>query len=153
MSETRMTPPQMQAVFGTYRDADRSVDDRAASYRQMIGFVPPRVEARLHVTGALSPQMLALQESMRDLALNPDCFDAKTIQLLTFAILIVELSDAAVMHGCAARRAGATWEELQAVVNLCAAFRGLPAANRGAEVLTKVAQREHPVAAGAELPP
>jgi alkylhydroperoxidase/carboxymuconolactone decarboxylase family protein YurZ len=142
MSDTKMTPAEMQAVFGPYCDEGRGIDARSEDYRRMIGFLPPRVEARLNVTGALDPQVLALQEKLRERALNPACFDAKTVQLLTFGILIVELSDAAVMHGCAARRAGATWEELQAVINLCSAFRGLPAANRGAEVLVKVAQRE-----------
>ena len=46
------------------------------------------------------------------------------------------------MHGIAARRAGATWEELQAVISLCFLFRGLPAANRGAEILANIAKRE-----------
>jgi 4-carboxymuconolactone decarboxylase len=142
MSDTAMKATEIQAVFGPYRDASRGIEERSESYRRMIGFMPPRVEARLNVTGALDPDVLALQEDLRDRALNPACFDAKAVQLLTFGILLVELSDAAVMHGCAARRAGATWEELQAVINLCAAFRGLPAANRGAEMLVKVAQRE-----------
>ena len=42
----------------------------------------------------------------------------------------------------AARRAGASWEEMQAVINLCFLFRGLPAANRGAEILANIAKRE-----------
>ena len=46
------------------------------------------------------------------------------------------------LHGIAARRAGATWEEMQAVVNLCFLFRGLSAANRGAETLAHIAERE-----------
>ena len=45
------------------------------------------------------------------------------------------MSDAAQLHAIAARRAGASWEEMQAVVSLCFLFRGLPAANRGAEIL------------------
>ena len=40
------------------------------------------------------------------------------------------------------RRAGASWEELQGVINLCFLFRGLPAANRGAEILANLAKRE-----------
>ena len=35
-----------------------------------------------------------------------------------------------------------TWEELQGVINLCFLFRGLSAANRGAEILASVAKRE-----------
>jgi hypothetical protein len=31
---------------------------------------------------------------------------------------------------------------MQAVINLCFLFRGLPAANRGAEILANIAKRE-----------
>ena len=54
----------------------------------------------------------------------------------------MELSDATQLHAVAARRPGTTWEEMQAVISLCFLFRGLPAANRGAEILANVAKRE-----------
>lgn len=47
----------------------------------------------------------------------------------------------------AARRAGATWQEMQDTINLCFLFRGLSAANRGAEILGNIAQREQQAAA------
>jgi alkylhydroperoxidase/carboxymuconolactone decarboxylase family protein YurZ len=72
----------------------------------------------------------------------PKCFDVKTSQLMLFGMLLMDLSDAAALHGIAARRAGATWEEMQAVVSLCFLFRGLSAANRGAEILANIARRE-----------
>jgi 4-carboxymuconolactone decarboxylase len=56
---------------------------------------------------------------------------------------MAELSDAATIHGVAARRAGASWGELQAIVNLAYIFRGVSAANRGAEILVKIAEREN----------
>ena len=40
------------------------------------------------------------------------------------------------------RDAGASWQELQGVISLCFLFRGLPAANRGADILADLAQRE-----------
>jgi hypothetical protein len=40
------------------------------------------------------------------------------------------------------RRAGASWDRLQGAINLCFLFRGLPAANRGAEVLANLAKRQ-----------
>ena len=52
------------------------------------------------------------------------------------------VSDAAQLHAIAARKAGASWEEMQAIVSLCFLFHGLPAANRGAEILANVAKRE-----------
>jgi hypothetical protein len=57
------------------------------------------------------------------------------------------LSDAAIIHGVAARRAGATWQELQSVVNLAYVFRGVSAANRGAEMLIRIAERERELSA------
>jgi len=104
--------------------------------------VPPRIEARLAVTGALDPKLLDLQERMREQAMYPKCFDVKTAQLMLFGMLLMDLSDAAPLHAIAARRAGASWEELQAVVSLCFLFRGLSAANRGAEIMANLAKRE-----------
>ena len=63
-------------------------------------------------------------------------------QLMLFGMLLMDMSDAAQLHAIAARRAGASWEELQAVISLCFLFRGLPAANRGAEILANIAKRE-----------
>ena len=120
---------------------------RRQSYIDMIGYLPPRVEARLAVTGRLDPQAVDFQEQLRTHAMSTDLFDEKTVQLMVFAMMMAELSDAAVMHAHAARRAGASWEELQAVVTLCSVFRGVPAANRGADILARVAEKEWKVAA------
>ena len=59
---------------------------------------------------------------------------------LLFAILLTNLQDAAKLHALAAYRAGATFEELSAVVNLVFLFRGLSAANLGAEILQGIAR-------------
>jgi alkylhydroperoxidase/carboxymuconolactone decarboxylase family protein YurZ len=61
---------------------------------------------------------------------------------MLFGMLLMDLNDAATLHGIAARRAGASWEEMQDVINLCFLFRGLSAANRGAEILANIAKRE-----------
>jgi alkylhydroperoxidase/carboxymuconolactone decarboxylase family protein YurZ len=123
------------------------VDQYGAIYQDLLGFVPPRIEARLSVTGALDPVMVEIQERMREHGMYPKCFDVKTSQLMLFGMLLMDSSDAAVLHGIAARRAGASWEEMQAVVNLCFLFRGLSAANRGAETLANIAKREADTAA------
>lgn len=123
------------------------VEERGEIYRELIGFVPPRIEARLSVTGALDPVMVEIQERMREHAMYPTCFDVKTAQLMLFGMLLMDSSDAAVLHGIAARRAGASWQEMQAVINLCFLFRGLSAANRGAETLANIARREADTAA------
>ena len=145
-------PPRIDAKavrekIGPYADETVSMDERGAIYRELIGFVPPRIEARMAVTGALDPQLLDLQEKMREHAMYPACFDTKTAQLMLFGMLLMDGSDAAQLHAIAAHRASASYEELQAVVSLCFLFRGLPAANRGAEVLANLAKREADAAA------
>jgi alkylhydroperoxidase/carboxymuconolactone decarboxylase family protein YurZ len=142
-----MLPPRIDTKtvsdrIGKYADKSASLDERNAIYQELLGFVPPRIEARLTVTGALDPKLLAIQEQMREHAMYPKCFDVKTAQLMLFGMLLMDLSDAAPLHAIAARRAGATWEEMQAVISLCFLFRGLSAANRGAEILANVAKRE-----------
>ncbi|WP_233146327.1 carboxymuconolactone decarboxylase family protein [Pigmentiphaga sp. NML080357] len=128
--------------MGSYADESQSIENRAEFYKDLVGFLPPRIEARFHVTGALDPEILRLQEEMRAHAMYPGCFDVKTAQLMLFGMLLMDLSDAAVLHGIAARKAGASWEEMQAVVSLCFLFRGLSAANRGAEVLANICAHE-----------
>lgn len=128
--------------IGAYADKNASLDERNEIYRELIGFVPPRIEARMAVTGALDPTLLGMQEKMREHAMYPACFDVKTAQLMLFGMLLMDMSGAAQLHAIAARRAGASWEEMQAVISLCFLFRGLPAANRGAEILANLAKRE-----------
>lgn len=140
---TAIDKAAVEAVIGPYADTEGSAEERGAIYRELLGYVPPRIEARFAVTGALDPKILAMQEALREHAMYPKCFPVKTSQLMLFGMLLMDLSDAAVIHALAARRAGASWEELQAVVSLCSLFRGLPAANRGAEVLAMLAKREH----------
>jgi alkylhydroperoxidase/carboxymuconolactone decarboxylase family protein YurZ len=142
-----MIPPRVDlgAVrkrIGPYADKRATAESRSAIYKELIGFVPPRIEARINVTGALDPDLLELQERMRERAMYPKCFDVKTAQLMLFGMLLMDMNDAAPLHGIAARRAGATWEEMQAVVSLAFLFRGLSAANRGAEILANIAKRE-----------
>jgi 4-carboxymuconolactone decarboxylase len=142
-----MLPPRIDqdAVhrsIGAYADKQESLEQRGEVYQDLLGFVPPRIEARLHVTGALDPAMLDLQEKIREHGMYPKCFDVKTAQLMLFGMLLMDGSDAAVLHGIAARRAGASWAEMQDTVNLCFLFRGLSGANRGAELLANIAERE-----------
>ncbi|GER85323.1 MAG: carboxymuconolactone decarboxylase family protein [Thermogemmatispora sp.] len=111
-------------------------------YAELIGFVPPRVQARTDLLARLDPDFLLLQEEIRRRAMYPSCFDTKTAQLMLFGMLLVLLSDAAHLHARAARRAGATWEELNAVVNLAFLFRGLPAGNLGAQILQQLVADE-----------
>lgn len=116
------------------------MEEMRQRYVDLIGFVPPRIQARTDLLGRLDPELLAMEEEIRARAMYPSCFDVKTAQLILFGMLLVQLADAAHLHARAALRAGATWEELSAVVNLAFLFRGLSAANRGAQILQELAR-------------
>jgi 4-carboxymuconolactone decarboxylase len=121
---------------------DEAVETYRAAYAELIGFVPPRIQARTDLLARLDPELLRMEEELRRRAMYPSCFDVKTAQLMLFGMLLMTLADAARLHAIAARRAGATWEELSAVVNLAFLFRGLPAANFGAQIVEEIARDE-----------
>jgi len=119
---------------------DEQVENYRGFYVELLGFVPPRIQARTDLLARVDPELLSMQEELRRHCMYPDCFDTKTSQLILFAILLANLQDAAKLHALAAYRAGATFEELNAVVNLVFLFRGLSAANLGAEILQGIAK-------------
>jgi len=121
---------------------DSQVDEYRAIYEELIGFVPPRIMARTDLLARVDPELLDLQEQIRKHAMYPECFDVKTAQLMLFGMLLMTLSDATRLHAIAARRAGATWEEMSGVVGLAFLFRGLPAANLGAQIIQEIVERE-----------
>lgn len=118
------------------------LEDLRRAYVNLLGFVPPRIIARSDLLARTDPEGLLLQEQVRRHFMYPRCFDTKTAQLMLFGMLLMTLADAARLHAIAARRAGATWEEMNAVVGLTFLFRGLPAANLGAEIIQGIARQE-----------
>src|SRR5438045_3965571 len=138
MLPSRIDTQVVTDKIGPYADTRATLAERGALYQDLLGFVPPRIEARLAVTGALDPELLDLQERLRAHAMYPKCFDVKTAQLMLFGMLLMDLNDAATLHGIAARRAGASWAKMQAAINLCFVFRALSAATcRGGLLATR----------------
>ncbi|MBV9709664.1 MAG: carboxymuconolactone decarboxylase family protein [Ktedonobacteraceae bacterium] len=135
-----MTQPEEKRKLPDLKMEPAELEELRKRYEELIGFVPPRIQARTDLLARLDPDFLTLQEELRRRAMYPECFDVKTSQLMLFGILLALLSDAAHLHARAAYRAGASWEELSAVVNLAFLFRGLPAANLGAQVLQEIAK-------------
>jgi len=121
--------------------SDEKIEEYRDFYTELLGFVPPRIQARTDFLARLDPELLTMQEELRRHCMYPDCFDTKTSQLFLFAILLVNLQDAAKLHALAAYRAGASFEELSAVINFVFLFRGLSAANLGAEILQGLAKQ------------
>ncbi|HET9912487.1 MAG TPA: carboxymuconolactone decarboxylase family protein [Anaerolineales bacterium] len=135
-----MSEPSSSAHLPERRITDEQVEEYRNFYIELLGFVPPRIQARTDWLARLDPELLTMQEELRRHCMYPDCFDTKTSQLFIFAIMLTNLQDAAKLHALAAYRAGATFEELTAVVNFVFLFRGLSAANLGAEILQGISK-------------
>lgn len=130
------------ALIGPFR----AKTDRAESetrFRELFGFMPPPAVGRMLVAGALDPDGYDLTEQLRARLQYPTCFDVRTAQLMIFGMMLSQHSAGAEGHAIAARKAGAGWEELNAVVGLALLCSGLSAANRGAEIIASMARREH----------
>ncbi len=113
-------------------------DDYERIYTELIGFVPPRIQHRIRLGLEVDPDLLDQVETLRQTAMYPTCFDTKTSQLMLVGILLAHVAPAAEFHARAAKRAGATKEELHAVAGLAFLFRGLPAFNLASEIINKI---------------
>jgi 4-carboxymuconolactone decarboxylase len=105
------------------------------SYVKLFGSLPPLPAARFEFSGKINPEFLRRAEALRAHAFYSNVFDVKTTNLILFGMLLVEHNPAAQMHALAARRAGATWEELHKVVELASTTGALGPANQGSAML------------------
>lgn len=105
------------------------------SYKEMFGEVPPLPTAKFAFSGEIDPAALRLAEQFRAHAFSNTVFDAKATQLLLFGMLLATGSPAAHHHAHAARRAGASWEELHQVVELASVVSALGPFNQGSAML------------------
>src|SRR3974377_2352331 len=112
------------------------------SYVQLFGMVPPLPAARFEFSGEINPEFLRLSERLRAHAFYSDVFDIKMTHLILFGMLLVEHNAAAQMHALAARRAGASWQELHKVVELASTTGALGPANQGSAMLKAVRDKE-----------
>jgi alkylhydroperoxidase/carboxymuconolactone decarboxylase family protein YurZ len=113
----------------------RTLAEFEQRYQDMIGHTPPKIAKRLKLGMAVDPDLVAALEDWRIAALTPDALDAKTVQLICFAVLLAQTSEAAANHARAAVKAGATVEELHATAGLAALFRGVAAFNLAGEMI------------------
>ncbi len=113
-------------------------DEYEKIYKELIGFTPPRIHERIKLGLEVDPELLDQIENIRTNAMYPDCMEVKTAQLILFGLLLSHVAPASEFHARAAKRAGASKEELHATAALAFLFRGLPAFNLGAEIINKV---------------
>lgn len=112
------------------------------AHADLTGFVLPRALVRTDLLSRLDPELLRMQQEIRRHCMHPGVFDTKTSQLMISGMLLMALRVADKNHGIAARRAGATWEEMQAVASMAYLFGGLSIANRAAEMTQEIAEME-----------
>src|SRR5690348_18086715 len=96
-------------AFGGNMTTDKAAkaDEYFAIYRELIGFVPPRIQERVKLGLDVDPGLLDQVEALRASAMYPKCFDTKTAQLILFAVLLDQISPASEYHARGAVRAGA----------------------------------------------
>jgi len=112
------------------------------SYLELFGTLPQLPAARFAFSGDTDPQALRLVEELRAHAFYSDVFDVKMTNLILFGMLLVEHHPAAQMHALAARRAGASWQELHKVVELASATGALAPVNQGSALLQALREKE-----------
>ncbi|HTP09415.1 MAG TPA: carboxymuconolactone decarboxylase family protein, partial [Anaerolineae bacterium] len=71
--------------------SDEQVEEYRDFYVGLIGFVPPRIQARTDLLARVDPELLAMQEDIRRHCMYPKCFDVKTAQLMLFGMLLVQV--------------------------------------------------------------
>jgi len=124
--------PELPADLAQFRD----------TYVELFGLLPPLPTARFEFSGEIDPEALRRVEAMRAHAFYSDIFDLKTTHLILFGMLLVEHNAAAQMHALAARRAGASWQELHKVVELASATGALGPSNQGSAMLKALRDKE-----------
>ena len=112
------------------------------TYVELFGHLPTLPAARFAFSGEVNPEFLRIAEQLRAHAFYSDVFDVKTTNLILFGMLLVEHSAAAQMHALAARRAGASWQELHKIVELASATGSLAPANQGSAMLKTLRDKE-----------
>ncbi len=129
--------------------SEQSKDDDAAlakfreSYVELFGSWPALPAGRFAFSGDVNPQFLRTAEELRAQAFYNKSFDVKTTQLILFGMLLVEHNQvAAQQHALAARKAGATWEELHTVIELATATGALYPFNQGSALLNDLREKE-----------
>jgi len=130
-------------MSGDKKETDAELAKFRDSYVEMFGTLPPLPAGRFAFSGDMNPEFLRDAERLRAKAFYNKSFDMKTTQLILFGMLLVEHNQiAAQAHASAARRAGASWEELHTVVELASATGALYPFNQGSALLNGMREKE-----------
>lgn len=111
-------------------------------YVAPFGTMPPIPGERLETGAEIAPAYTLACEEARKSALFSDVFDDKTAQLFAVAIMAGTGSPGLIWHVRAARRYGATWEELYKAVEIAGFFKGFMATQEGGVAIGKLWKEE-----------
>ena len=113
------------------------------TYIELFGTFPPLPSARFDFSGDVNPEFLRVSETLRAGAFYSKHIDVKTTQLILFGMLLAEHNPVgAQAHAAAARKAGASWEELHTVIELATATGALYPFNQGSALLNSLREKE-----------
>jgi alkylhydroperoxidase/carboxymuconolactone decarboxylase family protein YurZ len=124
------------------------IPDRLARFVQpfyvdAFGSLPPVPGERLALSAGPGLDLNVRMEEMRAAALFGEGLDKKTAQLLAFALLVGSGSQGSIWHARAARRYGASFDELYRTLEIAIFFQGVRALNDGGKVLGQLWKEEH----------
>lgn len=132
-AEKKPGSKSLQAEIERYRE----------TYVKTFGAMPPSPGSRFEFSAKVNPEYLVRLEALRGHAMYSDVFDDKLSQMILFAVMLGEHNfDGAAAHAAAARRYGASWEELHKVVELAATSVVVWRSNRGTNMLKAIRDRE-----------
>ena len=121
-----------------------SIDEIRARYVELTGSVPPSIERRLTLA-VNTDRIKATQaiEALRQTLIMENPLGRKTGQLVHFAqLLALGKAEAAKLHAGAARKAGASYQELVGVAELALITSGMPSYALGVEIITDLIEAE-----------
>jgi alkylhydroperoxidase/carboxymuconolactone decarboxylase family protein YurZ len=122
---------------------DAALEKFRQSYVDLFGAWPALPAGRFAFSGDVNPEFLKTAEELRAQAFYNKSFDMKTTQLILFGMLLVEHNQiAAQQHALAARKAGASWQELHTVIELATATGALYPFNQGSALLNTLREKE-----------
>ena len=99
-------------------------------YNRTIGQFPPEIAERVALGMDVDPELTRMFEALRIHVMEPASLDVKTVQLLLFGMMATRLASAPIRyHAAAAKRAGASREELYAVAGLSLLTGGMRSYN------------------------
>lgn len=126
--------------------ASKGLGGEQAGYEQryidMFGTLPPLPGKRIRFLVNAAPGLLERGEDARKRAFSDNAFGDKTTQLILTALLAAQASSAVKWHIIAARRAGASNEEIFDAIELAGAVASLGVLNTAYAVLHDLSGEE-----------